>query len=174
MPRYYSASKLGFFTDTLHPTLPTDAVAVADDTFKALMLAQQNGQRIIPDANGGPIAADQLPPPPPSLAQQAAALVAGGLHVTSTGTPGLSGVYSCDAVAISHVSSEMLSVLAGNVFADGTTSVTWVDAAGGMHTFPSVESWKPFALAIGAFVAAATKTQLGISMALPANTATIP
>ena len=111
--------------------------------------------------------------PAPSLAAQAAALLAGGLTVTSTGTSTLNGVYACDATAQQHISAELISVMLNGTFADGTGTVQWQDISGALHGF-TVAQWKPLAVAIGVFVAAAIKVQIGASTTLPTASATIP
>lgn len=55
---FYEAGDLEMYGDNL----PADLVDVDGATYAALFAAQAAGQRIIADANGYPIAADQLPP----------------------------------------------------------------------------------------------------------------
>lgn len=108
-----------------------------------------------------------------TLAQQAQALLAGGLALTSTGTPALNGTYGADAATIAYVNSEMTSLLKNGVFADGSTSVYWPDAGGALHVF-NVAQFEGFAAALAAFVAGARKCIIGVSgAALPAASATI-
>lgn len=52
--KYYSASNKGFFDNTIHQTLPSDAVEVADEDYQALLNAQAQGSNIVPGSNGYP------------------------------------------------------------------------------------------------------------------------
>jgi hypothetical protein len=117
---------------------------------------------------------DPAPPAPaPTLPQQAEALLSSGLTITSTSTPALNGTYPATPTAVSYVQAEMLSVLINGTFADGETTLQWADATGTLHTFPNVAVFKAFATAVGAFVAAATKVEIGASTTLPPASATI-
>jgi hypothetical protein len=109
----------------------------------------------------------------PTLPQQAAELLSAGLTITSTSTPAIDGTYPATPNAVSYVQAEMLSILANGTFADGATTLQWADATGALHTFPSVAVFKLFATAIGTFVAAATKVQIGASTILPPSSVTI-
>ena len=151
-------------------------VPTASDPVYLAWLAQGLKPTLIgTEADLQQVLAEQYPAGwPPSLPQQAGLLVMGGLAITSAGTPGIDGTYACDAAAISHVSAEMLSVVVTGAFADGAKEVVWADIAGGLHTFPSPDAFKPFAVAMAAFVAAAQKVIIGASTTLPANAAAIP
>lgn len=57
MSLYYSASQLGFFDTNIRGiTLPDDAVLISKEEYANLMLAQEQGKIIRPDANGRPVA----------------------------------------------------------------------------------------------------------------------
>ena len=59
----YSPSTGGFYAPEIHgDNTPSDAVAVSASAYAALLAAQAAGARIVPDANGYPVAQD--PPPP--------------------------------------------------------------------------------------------------------------
>ena len=109
-----------------------------------------------------------------TLAQQAQAAFGAGLAITSTGTPALSATYPVDATTQAHISAEMIALLnsSGTAFADNSASVVWPDIEGLDHTF-TIAEFKPFALAIGAYVAALFKVLNGTLAAMPAATATI-
>jgi hypothetical protein len=56
---FYSAGRRGFFHGRLHKTaMPADAVGISDADHAALLEAQNNGQEIVPDENGLPVARD--------------------------------------------------------------------------------------------------------------------
>jgi hypothetical protein len=114
-------------------------------------------------------------PPAPAItpAQRAAATIAAGVQITSTGTPALSGTYPADPATTSEIQAEMISLLVNGVFADGATTVQWIDTSGTPHTFTAPQ-WKSLATAIGQFVAAWTKYGQGLTTTAPASTATIP
>jgi hypothetical protein len=113
------------------------------------------------------------PPPAPTLAQQAAALLFGGCHVTSTGTPALSATYPCDPTAQQQINAEITSILLNGTFADGETTIGWLDATGASHTF-SIAEFKALATEIAAFVSGCIKVINGQSTTLPSASVTIP
>jgi hypothetical protein len=72
MTRYFSKSTAGFYVKEIHGAgVPSDAVEISDAEYDAVMSAQAAGKRIVADANGKPIAAEQ---PAPTIDQQRAAL----------------------------------------------------------------------------------------------------
>lgn len=54
--RYYSATTGGFYLVGVHTDIPSDAVAVSDDDFTALMDAQAAGSQIAAGDTGTPVA----------------------------------------------------------------------------------------------------------------------
>ncbi len=67
---YYSKSSAGFFSPDLHGSnVPPDAVEITPAQHTALLAAQAAGKRIVPDANGYPVAQDPPPPPAPTAEQ---------------------------------------------------------------------------------------------------------
>lgn len=64
---FYSKSNSGFFKDGTKA--PPDAVEIAPAQHAALLAAQSAGKRIVPDANGYPVAQDPPPPPAPTAEQ---------------------------------------------------------------------------------------------------------
>ena len=75
MAYFYSKLANGFFTDDLHDTMPSDAVAVTDDVYQAMLAGQAAGQMIVGDASGNPQLVAQAVATP-SVAQQIASLQA--------------------------------------------------------------------------------------------------
>ena len=70
----YAPSTGAFYVPEIHGTsIPADAVDINPQQHEALLTAQAAGKRIVPDANGYPVAQD---PPPPTADQIAAARVA--------------------------------------------------------------------------------------------------
>ena len=63
--KYYSASRLGFFTEEIHgDNLPADAVEITTDEWHACLHEQSvNGKQIIPGPGGKPIAVTQVVTP---------------------------------------------------------------------------------------------------------------
>lgn len=55
MSIFYSKSESGFFDDTIHPTLPSDAVEITVDQWQALLAGQSEGKIISADADGSPV-----------------------------------------------------------------------------------------------------------------------
>ena len=71
----YAKSTGGFYAPAMHGTaIPPDAVEITPAQHAALLAAQAAGKRIVPDANGYPVAQDQPPPPAPTAEQIRAAL----------------------------------------------------------------------------------------------------
>jgi hypothetical protein len=74
---YYSRTTLGFYAPAIHgSTMPHDAVEITPAQHAALLDAQAAGKRIVPDANGYPVAQDPPPPPAPTPEQIRAERVA--------------------------------------------------------------------------------------------------
>lgn len=61
---YYSPSTHGFYRPGVNLVIPADAVVVSESAHQDLLDAQANGQQIIANANGHPVAVD---PPAPTL-----------------------------------------------------------------------------------------------------------
>ena len=73
MSMFYSKSTGGFYDDSLHETIPSDAVGITVAQWQALLAGQASGQLIVADSNGNPILETA---PGPTLAQaQATGLV---------------------------------------------------------------------------------------------------
>jgi hypothetical protein len=143
----------------IHPT-------ETPDQYAALMVAiAANEVTVAPYV--APVA------PPLTLPQQVCALLAGGLAVTSASVPALNATYSVGRGVQDHLQAEVTSILLNGTFADGAPTLTWPDATGVPHTFPSVALFKEFVTAEVAFVAAASKVANGTSTALPPAAATI-
>lgn len=111
-------------------------------------------------------------PPAPTLAQQASAMIGTGLTITSTSTPALDGTYSVGATAQQQINAEVTSILLNDTFADGSSTIEWLDVTGASHAF-TIAQFKTLATAIAAFVSACVKVMNGQVMTLPATTATI-
>lgn len=63
---YYSPSTQGFYDQTMHSSIPVDAIEITRGEHTDLLAAQSIGKRITVDENGYPVAID---PPPLSLAK---------------------------------------------------------------------------------------------------------
>lgn len=87
---HYSSTTNGFYTPEIHGGgMPADAFAISDAVYIALLEAQALGKRIVPDADGNPIAVDQpagplTVPNTVSMRQARLALLAAGLLQTVT------------------------------------------------------------------------------------------
>lgn len=57
---FYSAQTGGFYSPDIHGnSIPAGAVEVSDELYHALFEGQSNGKRIVADASGRPVLADQ-------------------------------------------------------------------------------------------------------------------
>lgn len=150
-----------------HPDVAAQFIAVPQDVTPAQGWTY----------NGGAFAAPP-PPPPPSAVQLAssayAALIAGGLTVTSTGTPALNGVYSITADSQTAISTEAAFVSVFSEFTTrGTTNLPWQFLDGAFVQFPTPAGFLAFAKAAGQFIAAA-KLAAAQGAAMPPASVTIP
>lgn len=67
---FYSPSTRGFYDDTIHAKLPTDAVAISEEDRAELLAGEAQGLQISVDATGWPV----LMKPMPQTAEQEAAV----------------------------------------------------------------------------------------------------
>ena len=145
-------------------TLPAGAIACTQDqaqNFAAYALS-----------NGAIVAAAPAVIAAQQFAADVAALASGTVAVKSTSTSALDGSYTITAQDQQHLNVEVVSLMLNGTFTDGTPSVAWPDAKGVVHTFDAAQ-FKAFATAIGSFVAACIKCQVGTSTALPSASLTI-
>lgn len=56
---YYSKTTKGFYTDTIHETIPNDCVSITEDDWIKLIEGQCSGKEIVSDENGFPVLADR-------------------------------------------------------------------------------------------------------------------
>ena len=111
-------------------------------------------------------------PPVLSLATQAQIALANGITITSSSNSTLNGTYDVSSSTQQHINAEVTSILLNGVFADGTSSVIWLDTSNASHTFNVVE-FKAFASAIASYVAALLKVIQGTLTTLPSSSVTI-
>ncbi|WDZ97996.1 tail fiber assembly protein [Herbaspirillum sp. WKF16] len=72
MDYFYSATTSGFYCEAINGTdIPADAKAITEERYNEVMAGQATGKRIVADADGMPVLADQLPPTSEQLAAQA-------------------------------------------------------------------------------------------------------
>lgn len=123
-----------------------------------------------------------LPPPTtplaPTPAQTAAAayaaFIAGGITVTSTGTPALDGIYAIDQGMQEQISEEAQFVGAFQEFTTGSaTNLPWFLANNNPVIFPTTTEFMAFAKQVGQLVAAA-KLAYAQAASMPAAAITIP
>ena len=152
-----------------YPNLPpaSDLFAVTPSQWDSRMIGQWA-------VNNSALVTYTPPTPPPTLAQQAAALIAGGITITSTGTPGLDGVYACDATAQSNLQAVQTYILTNGKFPGSSGTYPWLDTTGAAHVFPSVTEFEAFASRVADFVADCTLIMLTNSGTLPVASANIP
>jgi hypothetical protein len=91
--------------------------------------------------------------PPPGAAWQVAlaAEIAGGITLTSAGTPALDAVYALDSTSTAQVFQLGTYAAQFGVFPDQTTTFQYPDATGAPHAFP-VAAFIAFFHAVALFV----------------------
>lgn len=109
----------------------------------------------------------------PTLPQQAATAINAGLSISSTTTPALNGTYPASATAQAQINAEVTSILLNGTFADGTSTIEWLDVTGTAHSF-TVAQFKTLATAIGVFVSGCFKCINGQSTTIPSSIRNIP
>jgi hypothetical protein len=114
------------------------------------------------------------PPPGPPAPTPYAAFIAGGLTVTSAGTPALNGVYAIDAQTQTDISTEAQFVSTFSEFTNGTaTNLSWPLASGTLVTFPTTAAFMSFAK-VAAQTVAAAKLAAAQGASLPSAAVSIP
>ncbi len=167
MALFYTVSPVQFYDDALSPP-PAGAFPITAAAKAALFAGQAAGQIITATGATLGLAAPSLTP-----AQQAYALLNGGLALTSTGTPAVSGTYPVDPASQSAITSIRLQLAAGLGFPGGGSTLPWKDSAGNWHVMTSA-NFTAFAEAVSAFVQACTLVIGGYpGAALPSAAATI-
>jgi hypothetical protein len=114
-------------------------------------------------------------PTPVQLAAIAyAAFIAGGIAITSTGTPALNGTYGIDPASCANVAMEAQFITAFALFTTGNTNaLPWQLQSGAIVTFTATAAFMALAKAIGMSVAAA-KVAAMQGQVMPAASASIP
>ncbi|SKC78226.1 hypothetical protein SAMN05445504_2360 [Burkholderia sp. CF099] len=157
-----------------------------DDDVKA---SKENGSYMFSDAHGDPLqvpstlqpytptveetAADEAAAARAALVAQASSAFAAGIRLSSTGTPELDGIYSCDAVSQADIVAIEASLITGKVFPSGATTLDYPDASGKPHSF-SPSTFLDFASAVRTYVYALKALLGGASDTLPNPEVTIP
>lgn len=104
------------------------------------------------------------------------ALIAGGITLTSTGTPALNGTYSTHSVAQANISAIQIGIGSGMGLPGGSATFAYLDSAGGQHQF-SAANFTAFAIAVRDFVyhslIALATIEGGGTATFPLNTVTI-
>ena len=89
----YSAGTGGFYDRSIHVDIPTDAVEIHPAQHAALLAAQADGKRIVPDVNGHPVAQDQPAPTADHIRTARVAAVQAHLDATAN-TRGYDTIYT--------------------------------------------------------------------------------
>ena len=104
------------------------------------------------------------------------ALIAGGIVLTSTGTPALNGTYSTTPAAAVNISGIATSIANGLGLPGGGTTFNYRDSSGAPHAFDAAH-FLPFAAAVRDFIYhcddALATIQNGGTATFPSNQVTI-
>jgi hypothetical protein len=85
------------------------------------------------------------------VAQWLPTAFSGGVAVTSTGTPALSGTYATDPASIANIVALSTGIAAGKPLPGGGSSFNYPDSSGAMHAFTAA-NFLDFAAAIEALI----------------------
>lgn len=104
------------------------------------------------------------------------AMVAGGVQLVSTATPGLNGIYAMDENTRVRQNSNMHYIIENQAFApNNSPTKDFPDVTGAMHTFPSIQDFQNYFTATGNWYATlADWLGNGGSGPLPTEPVTIP
>lgn len=104
-------------------------------------------------------------------------LIAGGIQITSTGTPALNGAYYADEQAQGKLSGVITGIAAGQGLPGGAATFSYLDTSGVPHSF-TADQITALAKAVRDFVYAATiaraTAQAGGTPSWPSNQITVP
>ncbi len=59
MSKFYSKSTSGFYASDIHSEMPTDVVALSDESYAALLEGEASGQIITTGSDGAPVLSDR-------------------------------------------------------------------------------------------------------------------
>ena len=139
MSVYYSASARGFFHSELHDIIPTDAVAVTDAAYQALMDGQASGQTITTDNSGNPILTTPTPSAALVAARALAVAIGNGITITCIGASALSGVYALDQNTMDQIGAVARDFSAGLGLPGGAATFGYPNAGGSPVTFTGIQ-----------------------------------
>lgn len=108
-----------------------------------------------------------------SVAQQAAVAFSAGLQVKSAATTSLNGTYGIDSLSQADIIAIETGLNAGKGFPDGSTTFSYPDSSGVMHSFAESD-FSNFAAAVRDYVYALRSAVAGTTTSLPSPIATIP
>ena len=108
------------------------------------------------------------------LTDQAQALIAGGIAVTSIGTPSLNGTYATDSRAQANMLGVVSYINANGKFPGSAGALTWYDMDGQPHVFSSASEFMALYSAGLDFVMDCQLVADASAGTLPSATATIP
>lgn len=149
--------------------LPSPWFSVSQTQFATIIPGSKwSGSAVVAPATPTLTAAQQL-------VQRAQALIAGGLIVTSTGSPSaLNGTYATDARAQENMLAIVTYINANGKFPGSSGSLIWYDASGQSHVFSSTTAFMALYTAGLDFVMDCQLVADAGSGSLPPATATIP
>ena len=108
-----------------------------------------------------------------TLAQRAGDLLAGGLTVTSAGTPEISGVYACDPASRAAIAEIVAGINAGHGFPGGGESFDFGLMRVGVAEFHSETLFLAVAIRVRDFVYLCNQVIAGRSDVLPEASASV-
>ena len=166
-------------TDRVYSSARAAYVPVADATYQAWLEEGETPTVIASEAELRDVLREQYPAgwaaTPPTPAEQAVAALGAGLTITSP-TLGVTAIpFDVGPDTQNHITAEVTSILLDGTFVGGASTIAWPDL---IIPYPAQHLWtvdqfKVFARAQGAYVAALYKVINGTATTLPPASVTL-
>ncbi|CAG9244899.1 conserved hypothetical protein [Paraburkholderia caribensis] len=169
---YDSTGAVVAFYDSVDSPVPQGVTAIAITDAQWQTCISNPGWTVATGALVAPAPPTAAELAAQALIQSAQLALAIGLKIASTSTPALNSTYAVDQLSQSDIIAIETSLNAGKGFPGGSTTFSYPDAAGALHTF-SAASFTNLAAAVRDFVYGCRAVIAGASTTLPSTSVTI-